>query len=310
MRWRRPVLAVSLALLALPTASGLAQDEQHVTFAQAAAQADFPVFEPLRTLGLKARVVTVANMCVPTGGERMVIASYGRRSGRGPQIGIWQAKPFVCGDPGESRPYRTVRIRHRAVAVRVSCESPEPQCRLHEGRTHSFVLLMRVRSGKRHRLTSIEMLSSHVPFARFVRAARSLRRVKPDETTPPPATVRLTSFLSDDRKVWCGISTYRGDRWCTTAWPDQYGAHVFDDGTVVLCGLGQPAENSECAQQWDPSAPVLEDGQSSDVGGYVCADQAGAVTCTVKSGAGAGHGFRVDVNGSHVLEPASPVESG
>jgi hypothetical protein len=294
------VACVGALAAAAPT---FGQDQQKSTFGQAAAEADFPVFKPQRTLGLKARVVTVANLCVPEVGKRMVIANYGRRSGRGPQIGIWQAKPFVCGDPGESRPYRSVRIRHRNVQVRVSCESPEPQCKLHKGRIHSFLLRMPVRSG--NRVTAIGMLSSHVRFARFVQVARSLRRVPPDpSTTPPPTTtLHLTSFLSDDGKIWCGLNTYDHSRWCTTNWPNQYGGHVFPDGTVVLCGLDQGDEDSECAQQWDASAPVLHDGQSSDVGGYVCADQAGAVTCTVKSGAGAGRGFHVDVHGSQAVGP-------
>jgi hypothetical protein len=267
-----------------------AQDQQKSTFGEAAAQVDFPVFKPHRTLGLNARVSTVANSCVPSGDKRMVIAQYGRKSGSGPQFLIYEAKPFVCGDPGESRPYRKVRIRHRRVLARVFCESPEPECKLHKGRSHGFVVQLRIRSGKHHRLTAIGLESNNVPFRAFVRMARSLRRVKPVETTPP-ATVHLTSFLSDDGKVWCGINANDGYRWCTTDWPDQHGARLFADGTVVLCGLGQPQANSECANNWDPNAPVLHDGQTSDVGGYACTDSQGAITCTIKTG----QGFRVDV---------------
>ena len=104
--------------------------------------------------------------------------------------------------------------------ARVFCESPEPECKLHKGRSHGFVLQLRVRSGEHHRLTAIGLESNHVSFAAFVRMARSLRRVRPVETT----TVHLTSFLSDDGKIWCGINTYDGYRWCTTDWPEQYGA--------------------------------------------------------------------------------------
>jgi hypothetical protein len=162
-------------LLAVPAA--VAQDEQETTFAEAAASVDYPVFAPRRVLGLRPRVVTVRNLCVPTPDKRMVIARYGRRSGRGPQFGVLEAKPFVCGDPGESRPFRTVRIHGRNVPVRVECESPQPECKLHKGRKHGFVAQMRLRSGAKHRLTAIGLFSSHVSFESFVRMARSLRRV-------------------------------------------------------------------------------------------------------------------------------------
>jgi hypothetical protein len=48
---------------------------------------------------------------------------------------------------------------------------------------------MRLRSGAQHRLTAIGMFSSQVPFSRFVRVARSLRRVKPDGWTATASDV-------------------------------------------------------------------------------------------------------------------------
>ena len=180
MRTQATIAVVLCVGAVAASATAFAQDMRPSTFGKAAAEADFPVYKPQRTLGLKARVITVANTCVPDAGKRMVIANYGRPGGGGPQLGIWQAKPFVCGNAGESRPYRTVRIHHQKVQVRVSCESPEPECKLNKGRIHSFLLDMRLHTGPNHRLTAIGMLSSEVSFARFVRVARSLRRVKPD----------------------------------------------------------------------------------------------------------------------------------
>jgi len=49
---------------------------------------------------------------------------------------------------------------------------------------------------------------------------------------------------------------------------------------------------------------ALANGQGSDIGGYVCVDEAGAITCTVKEGDAAGKGFRVDASGSSEVGPA------
>jgi hypothetical protein len=295
------VLVAVAVCLALP-APALAQDVQKTTFGRAAAQVDYPLFQPTRTLGLKAHVTSVLNGCVKGANPREILARFGKPSGHGPQLGLYQARPYYCGDPGESRPYRTVRVLHRKVTISAYCESAEPECKLFKGRTHGFVLVMRLRTGKQHRLTGIGLESSNISFRQFVRVARSLRRVKPDLSPNPP--VHLAGFLSHDGKIWCGIDADDGSRWCTTDWPNQYGAHVSADGNVVLCGLGQPAANSECANNWDTYAPHLQDGQSSDFGGYVCTDEGAAVTCTVKAGPGAGKGFRVHASGSEVIDPA------
>ena len=76
------------------------------------------------------------------------------------------------------------------------------------------------------------------------------------------------------------------------------GATVSLDGTVLLCGAGQPEPHAECAPVWNEYALRLRDGLSSDFGGYACTEQADAVTCTVSQGPGRGRGFRVSVAGS------------
>jgi hypothetical protein len=290
------VSVVVAACLALP-APALAQDVQKTTFGRAAAQVDYPLFKPTRTLGLKAHVTSLLNGCVKGANPREIIARFGKPSGHGPQLGLYQARPYYCGNPGESRPYRTVRILHRKVQVNAYCESAEPECKLFKGRTHGFYIVMHLGSGKKDRLTGVDLESSNVSFRKFVRVARSLRRVKPDHSPNPP--VHLASFLSHDGTIWCGIDA--GSRSCATTSANQYGAALFADGNVVLCGVGQPAG---CAKSPDPYAPHLQDGQSSDFGGYVCTDEGAAVTCTVKAGPGAGKGFRVHASGSEVIDPA------
>jgi hypothetical protein len=259
-----------------------AQEEQKATFPEAAALADFPVYKPHRTLGLKARVTTVRNTCVSVN-RRELVVHYGRSGGNGPHVTLYETKPYVCGDAGERRLYRKVRILGHRVRVEAGCEtSLPPTCGLRKGGKHFFIVQMRVRL--HHRLTAIGMTSDNLSFKRFVRMARSLRPVKPGKT------VHLTGFLSDDRTVWCGLST--DYRWCTTKGPGQYGAHLFHDGTVELC-------QSVCANNWDDDAPVLRDGQRSLAGGYTCADAKGAITCTVASG----KGFRIAVNGASTVGP-------
>jgi hypothetical protein len=285
-----------LTVAGLLLADGPAAAQAPVTWDEAAALAGFPVYKPARTFGLKARVEAPLNECVGTG-KRMVTAGYGAAAGGRPRIMIWQAAPYPCGDPGESRPYRTVRIRGRKVQVRAFCETLNPRCALRRGQRHSWLLWLRWRGGERHTLTVIEMTGSHVPFKRFVAVARSLRRV--DVSRP---TVRLNGFLSPDRRVWCGVGLFSGDdRWCSTDRP-QFGGSVSPDGTVRLCGATVPA-NPLCIQNWDDGAPVLRAGQRSDYGGYVCLADAGAVICTVKAGAGKGRGFRVDAGGVSEVAP-------
>ena len=290
----RSALGVVTVICVLCTAGpALAQEEQKATFPEAAALADYPVYKPHRTLGLKARVTTVRNTCVSVN-RRELVVHYGRPAGHGPHVTLYETKPYVCGDAGVRRLYRKVWILGHRVRVEASCEtSLPPACGLRKGATHGFILNLRVR--RHHRLTSIGMISDHLSFRRFIRMARSLRPVKPG------TTVHLTSFLSDDRTVWCGLSS--DYRWCTTKGPGQYGGHLFRDGAVVLCGVGQPPGQSVCANDWDDDAPVLRDGQRSVVEGYACADTEGAVTCTVAAGTGKGKGFRVAVNGSSVVDP-------
>jgi hypothetical protein len=68
MRSYVPVAAVCVGML-LACAGPAGAQEDHLTFAQAASLADYPVYKPHRTVSLPVRVRTVANTCVaPAGG--------------------------------------------------------------------------------------------------------------------------------------------------------------------------------------------------------------------------------------------------
>ena len=299
MHGRAPVVVtVSLGALLSFASSASAQLSQplKVNWRQAAALATYPVYKPTRAFGLKARVTAQANGCVPDEGKVQVVANYGRRSGKGPQLGLWQANPYVCGDPGEARLYRKVRIRDRTVWVWAFCETPYPACALIHGRSHGWLVRLRLRAGKPRTLTDVEMIGSHITVRRFIRAARSLRRVKPAGSVP------LSEFLSSDGSVWCPIGRFDpDDRWCVGK--AGFGASVSLDGTEHLCGPGQPDPYTECTQNGNPYATRLKDGVSSDFGGYLCTAKASTITCTVKAGAGTGRGFVVSSTASSVLGP-------
>jgi len=147
------------------------------------------------------------------------------------------------------------------------------------------------------RLTAVGLTGSGISARRLVRAARSLRAVTPASSVP------LEEFLSSDGSIWCRIGRYDpADRFCVShGGADEYGAAVLLDGTVHLCGAGQADPYAECTQTWNPYALRLRDGLSSDFGGYLCTEQAGAMTCTVKDGPGQGSGFRVSAAGSQAV---------
>jgi hypothetical protein len=116
-----------------------------------------------------------------------------------------------------------------------------------------------------------------------------------------PAPLRLESFLSPDRKVWCSISTGPSPsaNCGTEPAPPTHSAQVDRSGRVTLCSVlkleypaGSHAPNG-CYQNWDPQLPVLAVGQEDELGGFRCASAANGITCTVIAGAGAGKGFRV-----------------
>ena len=173
----RVLIAVAVCL-ALP-APALAQDVQETTFGRAAAQVEYPLFKPTRTLGLKVHVTSLLNTCAKGANPREILATFGKPTGHGPQLHLYQARPYYCGNPGEALPYRTVRVLHRRVRVYAYCEAL-PRCRLIAGRKHGFLLGLHLRAGKQHR--------SHQRLPGLER--RLVPPVRPRRPQPPPRQAR------------------------------------------------------------------------------------------------------------------------
>ena len=110
----------------------------------------------------------------------------------------------------------------------------------------------------------------------------------------------LSSFLSPDHKVWCGIDSQQ--TFCVTgggpASPSgpQTGATLYPNGRVTLCSVPSPSISQACTQNWDPGAPVLKVGQETAVDGVLCRSQASGITCTLLAGKSAGKGFAISAS--------------
>lgn len=124
--------------------------------------------------------------------------------------------------------------------------------------------------------------------------------------------VRLASFLSPDKKIWCVLGNAPGSHqaFCATGNPTNgkpvpnHSATVSASGQVQLCDWA-PGQNplSSCVQNWDPSAPVLRAGSIDLIYQYRCIATASSVTCSVTTGAGKGKGFRITPGGVTKLTP-------
>ena len=315
MRGRVPVAVALSAVLLLSTAEAVSAQSQaaltpaaplKVSWGQAAAMAEFPVLRPGRTFGLRGRVTVERDGCAAATVSKVKVtvhAKFGRRSGHGPQLEVFEARPRVCGDPGQVTRVRKVRIGGRSVWLYAFCEVVGGTCRPPAGQ-RAWLVRLRVRSGSAQQLTAVGLIGDHVPAWRFVRAARSLRVVPARQ-----ASVPLREFLSSDGTIWCYTGKYQpDDRFCesrASANVGQHGAAVALDGSVQLCGGGPPGLNSICSVQWNSDLFHLRDGLAVDFGGYVCSEQALTVTCTVMAGAAAGAGFRVSPSAAEALA-ASP----
>jgi hypothetical protein len=300
MRTRVLVLAAGMYLAA--TGSAAAQAPPRSTFDQAATTFPYPVWQPARTLGLHADVRE--DDCGYGATPALLKVSYSR-PGSGRRVSIWEAHPAMCGNPGEAAPVKTVRVRGARMTVWVNCFTPACHPKVSDGVRHGYLVTGKLPArrsarsgGARH--TTIQAMSVRMRLGPLLRVLRSMEVV--DLQRP---VVEVRSFLSSDGSVWCGIGLLtRTDRWCSTNEP-HHGASVQRNGSVRLCGDAQPPPWQRCIQNWDDHAYRLADGQRSDTGGFVCTDHHGAVTCTVKGGSAAGHGFHVDRAGSAPVDGAA-----
>ena len=117
--------------------------------------------------------------------------------------------------------------------------------------------------------------------------------------TTGPKTVRLTIFISSDRKVGCSVSD---TVWCATnpPGPHVHFAELQRNGTVRICDA-TPADI--CLQNAITHGPVLRAGQRNELRGFRCTAKSNGITCTVIAGTGKGRGFLINGNGAAQVGP-------
>jgi hypothetical protein len=153
--------------------------------------------------------------------------------------------------------------------------------------------------GGRHAYTRIV-----ITFRKAVNGVKKLgaRGYLPKCTPPGEAGVKhLTEFISPDKKVWCLIHQ---EATCGTyPTPPTHAAFLNASGRVELCSvetLEYPNGNGPplgCFQNWFSKSeppPTLAIGDRTTLGGFHCTSGDDGITCTRSSGAGKGHGFRID----------------
>jgi hypothetical protein len=209
------------------------------------------------------------------------------------------SKPCRRGAAG-GKTVRRIRVLGRRVVVRRYCAGARLDCQLRPRADGVYAAKFWLRSGGRRTQISFQA-AARVGSRGVVRALHSLRLV--DLARP---VVALTAFRSPDGRIFC---TTRDDEpvsiyaVCATGDPATSDPHrsawLSPDGTVDLCDQ----DPLGCAQNWDSTAPRLMAGQSSRIGRFACAEQAGAITCTVAHGEHAGTGFRIDHAGVAALSP-------
>jgi hypothetical protein len=298
MRRRVTLAAVIVggAIGALFAGGGATAAEDQATWDQAAAELPFPVYEPKRTLGLEPVALRIDPCSAVPLPRRVVSAAYRNpRSPKGPHFSIREAYPGPCGNGDEAEPVRSVVVNGVKAQVLVVCASLQCDVTARDGFKNGFQLSFREPGAKR---TFVDLYARRISLGDFLAIAKGLTRV-----TLTRRTVHLNSFLSPDRKVWCRIvkDATENDAWCGTMAPSRR-ATVRRDGTLELC---DESIADICLQNWDTKAPVLRDGQKSELNGFRCASEANAIACTVTAGARRGKGFSIDATGIVPIEPAS-----
>lgn len=112
---------------------------------------------------------------------------------------------------------------------------------------------------------------------------------------------RLEEFSSPDRHVTCFIGApYIGGApaacfaYRTKLSGPELSAWIQASGGIHLCNVPKPSLSEVCFQNWVDDLPVLAYGQSSELNGIRCTSASDGITCRKVSGAGKGHGFRIN----------------
>ena len=112
---------------------------------------------------------------------------------------------------------------------------------------------------------------------------------------------QLEEFSSPDRHVTCFIGTsYIGGApaacfaYRTKLSGSELSAWIQASGEIRLCNVPEPSLSEVCFQNWVDDLPVLAYGKSSELNGIRCTSASDGITCRKVSGAGKGHGFRIN----------------
>lgn len=150
--------------------------------------------------------------------------------------------------------------------------------------------------GGRHAYTRI--------IIRFHKATNGIKKLRyasllPKCSSPGQAQNRhLTNgFLSPDKKVFCLFDL--GSGFCGVGAPKsrtmgELAAWISKAGKVDICSVSEPSLEETCFQNFDETAPVLRYGDWTRAEGIRCRSARNGIICIEVSGAGKGHGFRVN----------------
>jgi hypothetical protein len=160
------VAAFGLSALAATSAT----DPWHA----AHARLSYPIYKPAQTLGYK--ISSFGYQPCPGGKSKSSIyATYGTYKGtllsKTKGFGIFEGSPAICSDHAEFDSHGTRLIGGVKATLGVYCDVPN-HCPLSKGVANGFILLWK------RGATKIQMDSSHLTLADFLKVAGSLTAVK------------------------------------------------------------------------------------------------------------------------------------
>jgi hypothetical protein len=124
--------------------------------------------------------------------------------------------------------------------------------------------------------------------------------VQPAPTTTS-GTLHLVYFLSPSHNLWCGVGDE--DRFICSSANRPHIVILDRTGHSMICDPCTP--NKQVFETGHPVAgsPVLQYGQTTEVGLYRCRSDQTGITCTVTSGSGKGRGFVINAAGVKLIGP-------
>jgi hypothetical protein len=160
------LVAASLAVVAAASASDF--------WSTANARLSYPIYKPTTTLGHK---ISGSGFQPCPGGKSKasLFATYGTYKGvmlsNTEGFGIFEGSPAICSDHAEYDAHGTRTIGGVKAALGVYCDPPK-HCSLAQGMKNGYILLWK--RGK----TKIQMDSSHLTLAQFLKVADSIALVR------------------------------------------------------------------------------------------------------------------------------------